>query len=288
MAARRTIYLVSDHTGITVETMAKALLSQFEGLDFELVQWPFIDSLEKAQGAAERIRASAHGAGQTPIVFSSLVDPALRTCLVVAGAVVLDFFATFTPQLEVAMAIKSTPLRGRHHSMENPHAYDARIRAVNFALANDDGVSIKNYPAADLILTGVSRSGKTPTCLFLGLQHGVLAANYPLTEDDLQHERLPRSLLDYRHKLIGLSIDAHQLEKIRQERRPHSRYASLEQCRKETRMAQALFKQEQIPFLDTTAMSIEEIAARVVQRIKSRAPHDSPHGPSASKHAVRE
>jgi regulator of PEP synthase PpsR (kinase-PPPase family) len=268
MAERRTVYLVSDHTGITVETMGKALLSQFEGLDFELVQWHFIDTLEKAQRAAQHIREHANSGAQPPIVFSTLVDPALRACFLVSGAMMLDFFAAFTPRLEDELGIKSTPLRGRHHSMENHHAYEARIRAMNFALANDDGVSTKHYPDADLILVGVSRSGKTPTCLFLGLQHGILAANYPLTEDDLLAAHLPRSLRDYKEKLIGLSINPQQLQRIRQERRPNSRYASPAQCRRETRLAQALFRQEGIPHLDTTAMSIEEIAARVVQRIR--------------------
>lgn len=268
MAERRTVYLVSDHTGITVETMGKALLSQFEGLDIELVEWHFIDSLEKAQQAAQRIREHTQTAAQPPIVFSTLVDPTLRACFLVSGAMMLDFFAAFTPRLEEELGIKSTPLRGRHHSMQNHHAYEARIRAMNFALANDDGATTKNYPAADLILVGVSRSGKTPTCLFLGLQHGMLAANYPLTEDDLLDEHLPKSLLEYREKLIGLSINPQQLQRIRQERRPNSRYASLDQCRRETRLAEDLFKQEGIPYLETTAMSIEEIAARVVQRIR--------------------
>ena len=257
MAERRTVYLISDHTGITVETMGKALLSQFGGVDFELVEWHFIDSLEKAQQAAQRIREHTQTTAQPPIIFSTLVDPTLRACFLASGA------------MEEELGIKSPPLRGRHHSMENHHAYEARIRAMNFALANDDGATTKHYPAADLILIGVSRSGKTPTCLFLGLQHGMLAANYPLTEDDLLDERLPKSLLEYREKLIGLSINPHQLQRIRQERRPNSRYASLEQCRRETRLAEDLFRQEGIPYLDTTAMSIEEIAARVVQRIRS-------------------
>jgi regulator of PEP synthase PpsR (kinase-PPPase family) len=269
MAERRTVYLISDHTGITVETMGKALLSQFEGQDFDLVPWPFIDSLEKAQRAAQRIREHAQTGAQPPIVFSTLVDPSLRTCFKLSGAMMLDFFAAFTPRLEEELGIKSTPLRGRHHSMENHHAYEARIRAMNFALANDDGVSTKHYPAAELILIGVSRSGKTPTCLFLGLQHGMLAANYPLTEDDLLDKRLPKSLRDYRQKLIGLSIKPQQLHRIRQERRPNSRYASMEQCRMEARLAEDLFKLEGIPYLETTAMSIEEIAARIVHRIRS-------------------
>jgi len=265
-----TIYLISDHTGITVETMGKALLSQFEGLEYDFVYWPFVDNLEKAQKAADRIRLDSLDAPHHPIVFSTLVDPMLRVCFKQPGLLTLDFFDIFTQRLEAELELKSAPQLGRQHSMHNANAYDERMHAVNFALHNDDGVSTRNYAVADIILTGVSRSGKTPSCLFLGLQQGILAANYPLTDDDLLRERLPDCLETHREKLFGLTIDPRQLQRIRQERRPDSRYASLEQCRKEVRLAESLFKDRQVPFLDTTAMSIEEIAVRLVQWIRSR------------------
>ncbi|MEN8167665.1 MAG: pyruvate, water dikinase regulatory protein [Pseudomonadota bacterium] len=266
--AKRLIYLISDHTGITVETMGRALLSQFEQLEYELVRWPFIDSMEKARGAADRIRRTGRDSALPPIVFSTLVDPAIRACFKGIGALVFDFFESFTSRLEEELEHKSTPIHGQRHGLVNRRAYDERIQAVNFALANDDGATTKNYPAADLILIGVSRCGKTPSCLFLGLQQGILAANYPLTEEDLLQDRLPAPLQGFREKLIGLTIDAQQLHRIRQERRPNSRYASLEQCRREVRLVESLFRDQQIPFLNTTAMSIEEIATRLLQRLK--------------------
>ena len=262
---RRTVYFISDHTGITVESMGRALLSQFEELEYDTVSWPFIDSLEKARRAAESINKTVQESAVPPIVFSSLVDPEYRRCFNSVGALVLDFFATFTQALEKELQTPSSPVFGHFHGMHNPHAYNERIHAVNFAFANDDGAVTKNYPAADLILIGVSRSGKTPTSLFLGLQHGILTANYPLTEDDLHEERLPLVLEPHRKKLFGLTIDPFQLQRIRSERRPDSRYASLGQCREEVMLAEGLFKNLRIPFLDTTSMSIEEIAARLKQ-----------------------
>jgi len=269
MSAKRTIFFLSDHTGITVENMGRALLSQFEGLEYEIVHWPFIDSVEKARRVADNINRTTQATALPPIVFSTLVEPAVRRCFADVNARVFDFFATFTNELELELGIQSSPRLGHYHSMSNSHAYNERIHAVNFAFANDDGGVIKNYPVADIILIGVSRSGKTPTCLFLGLQHGILAANYPLTDDDLLQEELPAPLREHKQKLFGLSIDPLQLQRIRQERRPDSRYASLEQCTREVRQAEALFAHQGIPYLDTTAMSVEEIAARLIQQLKT-------------------
>lgn len=269
MSSKRTIYFLSDHTGITVENMGRALLSQFEGFEYEIVHWPFIDSIEKASQVAARIDRKAAESELPPIVFSTLVEPEVRRCFAHVHARVFDFFAAFTRQLEQELHLTSAPRLGHYHSMSNSHAYNERIHAVNFAFTNDDGAIVKNYPVADIILVGVSRSGKTPTCLFLGLQHGLLAANYPLTEEDLEVNEIPPPLQAVKHKLFGLTIDPIQLMRIRQERRPHSHYASLDQCTRETRQAEALFQHYHIPFLDTTAMSIEEIAARLVHRLKS-------------------
>lgn len=183
----------------------------------------------------------------------------------------MDFFETFTARLEQELQLPSSHALGRFHTTDNNRAYDQRIHAVNFALNNDDGAITKNYTTADLILIGVSRVGKTPTCLFLGLQHSVLAANYPITEDDLENDLLPKVLNTYRNKLYGLTIDPHQLQRIRQERRPDRRYSSLEQCRTEIKLSEDLYKHYSIPYLDTTSMSIEEISARLLQHINRAA-----------------
>ncbi|MEJ2423619.1 MAG: kinase/pyrophosphorylase [Candidatus Thiodiazotropha sp.] len=265
---KRTVFFLADHTGITVEAMGRSLLTQFDGFEYESVHWPFIDSLEKARRVAERINQTTMESGEKPIVFTTLVDPTIRDYFKNMDVPVMDFFESFTGRLEQELNLPSSHALGRFHTVANNRAYDMRIHAVNFALNNDDGAITKNYDTSELILIGVSRSGKTPTCLFLGLQHSVLAANYPLTDDDLISDMLPRPLRPYRNKLYGLTIDPHQLQRIRQERRPDRRYSSLEQCQKEVRLAEDLFKHYNIPYLDTTSMSIEEISARLLQHLK--------------------
>ncbi|MET0064987.1 MAG: pyruvate, water dikinase regulatory protein [Candidatus Thiodiazotropha sp.] len=265
---KRTIYFLADHTGITVEAMGRSLLAQFDGFEYESVHWPFIDSLEKARRVAERINQTTMETGEKPIVFTTLVDPSIRDYFKNLDVPVMDFFESFTSRLERELDIPSSHALGRFHTAANNRAYDRRIHAVNFALNNDDGAITKNYETSDLILIGVSRSGKTPTCLFLGLQHSVMAANYPLTDDDLVSDMLPKPLRPYRNKLFGLTIDPQQLQRIRQERRPDRRYSSLEQCQKEVKLGEDLFKHYNIPYLDTTSMSIEEISARLLQHLK--------------------
>jgi regulator of PEP synthase PpsR (kinase-PPPase family) len=268
---KRTIFFLADHTGITVEAMGRSLLSQFEGFKYETVHWPFIDTLDKARRVAERINQTTIESEQKPIVFTTLVDPQIRDYFKQLDVPVMDFFEAFTARLEDELQLPSSHALGRFHTTENNRAYDQRIHAVNFALNNDDGMITKNYASADLILIGVSRVGKTPTCLFLGLQHSVLAANYPLTEDDLENDLLPKILSPYREKLYGLTIDANQLQRIRQERRPDRRYSSFDQCKMEIQLAEDLFKHYKIPYLETTSMSIEEISARLLQHINRAA-----------------
>jgi regulator of PEP synthase PpsR (kinase-PPPase family) len=263
---KQTIFFLSDHTGITVRAVGRSLLSQYQGLKYGEVHLTFIDTTQKAQRAVELIERTAANAARPPVVFSTLADPEVRACFENINAVVFDVFEAFTGKLEAALGLTSSPVMGQLHGIGDQHIYDARIRALDFALANDDGAVTRNYDSADIILIGVSRTGKTPTCLFLGLQYGVLAANYPLTEDELPTGELPRPLRAQADKLLGLTIEPRHLQRIRQERRPKGRYASLDQCRLEVEYAEALFHSRGIPFLNTTAMSLEEIAARLVQR----------------------
>ena len=264
---KRTVYFLSDHTGITVEAIGRSLLSQFEELEYNAIHWPFLDKEEKAQKAVAHINATAASEELRPIVFSTLVNPKIRDHFKGINGIMFDFFETFTGRLENELGMTSCPIRGISHGMANKKAYNERIHAVNFALANDDGATVRNFHSADLILIGVSRSGKTPTCIYLGLQYGVLAANYPLTEDELEKRELPASLHQYMDKLYGLTIDPQQLSRIRSERRANSRYASLEQCEEEVKKAEFFFRDYGIPFINTTSLSIEEIAAKLLQRI---------------------
>jgi len=263
---KRRVLFLSDHTGLTAEAIGRALLSQFDGIDYEVQRWPFLDSPDKVREVADKIRRMVAQDAVRPLVFSSFVQRDSRELLERSGALVLDFFASYTGLLEQELHSSAAAATGKLHGVGQRDHYDARIHAVNFALANDDGGAGRDYAAADCILLGVSRSGKTPTCLYLGMQFGILAANYPITDDDLQRDwgRLP--VLGYRDKLFGLSIDPLHLQRIRQERRRDSVYASLSQCRREVAGAEALFQRLRIPFVDTGNRSVEEIAASIMQR----------------------
>ncbi|MCL6555660.1 MAG: kinase/pyrophosphorylase [Burkholderiales bacterium] len=263
ISPRRHVFFISDHTGITAETLGRSLLSQFDHIDFVRTTLPFIDNAEKLAHALERIRAAAEEDDARPIVVSSLTQPELRARLAEAPALVLDVFDHFLPPLEEELGLTPARAVGRLHGVD--HAYGRRIEAVNFALAHDDGLG-RQLAEADIVLVGVSRCGKTPTCLYLALQYGLKAANHPLTEEDFDRGRLPPGVMAQGGKLFGLSISPQRLHEIREERRPGSRYAELATCQREVRAAEALFQRHGIPFLDTTHMSVEEIASTIVHR----------------------
>jgi regulator of PEP synthase PpsR (kinase-PPPase family) len=260
--SRRTVFFVSDQTGVTAETMGHSLLTQFEGLEFRAVTLPFVSSVDKAREAVRKIDAAAE-AGLRPIIFSTLVQDELREIVMRSHALFLDFFAAFVGPLERELDTRSTHRAGRAHGMADLAAYTTRINATNYSLANDDGAG-GDYEHADVVLIGVSRSGKTPTCLYMALQYGVFAANYPLTDDELESGELPPRLAANRDKLYGLTIRAERLQQIRNERRPESRYASAQQVAYELRAAEALFQHYAIAYIDTTECSIEEIASRIL------------------------
>ena len=265
----RTICFVSDRTGITSETLGQALLAQFEGVETRTVTMPFVSTLQEARGVVERINAIARTEQARPIIFSTLVDDDVRALVKEANGFFLDFFDAFLAPLESELEVRSAHVTGRATpgAAADP-AHSARIDATNFALANDDGAGARDYRSADLILIGVSRTSKTPTSLYLALQYGIFTANYPLTDEDLETGRLPKVLQPYVGKLYGLTIGAERLQLIRQERRPGSRYASPQQVRYEVRTALALFERHGIPLLDVSECNVEEIASRILDRMK--------------------
>ncbi|HEX7029772.1 MAG TPA: pyruvate, water dikinase regulatory protein [Gammaproteobacteria bacterium] len=264
MEQSRTVFFVSDRTGITAETLGHSLLTQFDGVRFRQVTVPFISTVEKAKAFVERVNRTAEEEGARPVVFSTLITDDARKVVASANCLFLDFFDAFIGPLERDLGLKSSHTAGRAHGMHDVGTYTTRIDAMNFALANDDGVTTRNYERADVVLIGVSRSGKTPTCLYLALHYGLFAANYPLTEEDLESGRFPEALLPHRHKLYGLTIDAGRLQQIRNERRPDSRYASSAQVNLELRQAEDLYRKMHIPHIDTTNCSIEEIATTII------------------------
>ena len=264
---QRTVFFVSDQTGVTAETMGHSLLTQFDGGEFKPVTLPFISTVDKAAEAVRRIDATAADEGVRPVVFATLVNDSVREVLRQANCLYLDFFDAFLGPLEQEFGQTSTHALGRAHGMTDLAAYTARINATNYALANDDGGQTHDYDRADVILVGVSRCGKTPTCVYLALQYAVFAANYPLTDENLESRRLPPILSFHRRKLFGLTIRPERLQQIRRERRPDSRYSSMPQCNFEVRAAEQLFDRFGLPYLDPTGCSIEEISSRVLDRM---------------------
>ncbi|MDK4688099.1 posphoenolpyruvate synthetase regulatory kinase/phosphorylase PpsR [Kingella negevensis] len=256
------VFFVSDRTGLTSENMGNALLEQFIGISFKRATYPFLDTPEKAHALVQIINQAAEQ-GARPLVFSSVVNNEIRAIITTANAFHLSFFDAFLGKLEEELnAPASHIVQSR---VQNVEKYDARMEAVNFALNHDDGISDKDFQAADVILMGVSRSGKTPTCLYLALQYGIRAANYPLTPEDLDTDDLPRMVKNHQNKLFGLTIEPDRLHHIRQERRPDSGYASLKTCRQEVADAQAIFRRHRIPFANTTHKSVEELAVEILQ-----------------------
>lgn len=263
-----TVFFVSDGTGITAETFGHSVLTQFD-LRFRQIRLPFIDNKEKAYEACKKINDAYAESGMRPIVFSTLVKAELAEIVRLAQAMHMDLIQTFVEPLERELGIKSTHTVGRSHNMADTRAYQNRIEAINFSLAHDDGQSHKNLAEADVILVGVSRSGKTPTSLYLAMQYGVKAANYPLIPDDFERGKLPATLYAYKGKIFGLTIAPERLSEIRNERRPGSKYAALENCRYEINEAEAMMKREGIRWLSSTLKSIEEISTTILQELKT-------------------
>jgi hypothetical protein len=264
----RSVFYVSDGTGITAETFGQSVLTQFQGLQFRHVRLPFVDSVEKADATVARIDAQAQRDGRRPLVFSTLVNAEINLIVRRAQAIFLDLFATFVEPLEREFGVKSSHTIGRFHDTADSAVYKARIEAINYTLLHDDGQSSLELARAEVILVGVSRCGKTPTSLYLAMQHGVKAANYPLIPDDFERQRLPEALYQFKSKLFGLTITPDRLSEVRNERRPGSRYAALDNCRLEVREAESMMRREGIPWLSTTTKSIEEIATTVLQKLR--------------------
>ncbi len=268
---RRTVFFVSDRTGITAEMLGNSLLTQFEDIQFQRITIPFVDSPEKVADALRQVNALADKERQRPIIVSSVVDEAMsETIRRDANALTLDLFQIFIQPLESELGAKSSHAAGRSHGIANSHEYFARMDAINFAQTHDDGAATRDLDRAQVILVGVSRCGKTPTSLYLALQFGIRAANFPFTPDDFADRILPASVLPHKDRLFGLTINPERLHKIREERRPGSNYAALENCRYEVRECEHLLEREGIPMLDTTAKSIEEIATTITYRAKLR------------------
>ena len=261
---KRAVFMISDGTGITVESLGNSLLTQFEGIEFEKHIIPYLESKENTDAVIRQINKIYTETKIKPIVFMTLVNPESTERIAQSNARVFDLFNTFLAPLEEELGVKSSDTVGRAHGVADSEFYDLRIEAVNYALNYDDGVKLRGYDKADIILIGVSRCGKTPSCLYMALQFGVYAANYPITDDEVISLCLPEALRPYKDRLFGLTIDPDRLQHIRTARRPNTQYCAPEQCRIEIAEVEAMYKKENIPFINSTHYSVEEIATKVM------------------------
>lgn len=269
----RAAYFVSDSTGVTAETLGSALLVNFPAIAFERHTIPFVDDEQGARGVVDDIRRAAHR-GLAPIVFTTVKQTGLRQIIAGSDAVIIDLLAGHLTELERALGTTASEQLGQYHGVGDMRHYLARMRAVEYAIEHDDGQSARALDLADVIVVAPSRCGKTPTTMYLALQYGLLVANYPLTDDDFPTEGLPRGIDRYATRCFGLTTTPLRLSQVRHERRPGSRYASLEQCTLELRRAEDLYRRTGVPFLNSSTRSVEEMSAVIMQTLKLREAHE--------------
>src|SRR4029453_2729178 len=261
-----TVFFLSDSTGITAETLGNPLLTQFPGQRLERRTIPFITTVEQARDVVALIDHVA-AAGPQPIIFSTAVGQDLRAVRSKSRGQFFDLFGAHIGQLEQALGAAANGKPGQAHGVGDAVRYQSRMAAVEYAIEHDDGQSLRALERAELILIAPSRCGKTPTTMYLALQHGILAANFPLVEADFTTMTLPKPLLPLASKCFGLTSQPVRLSQIRQERRPGSNYASLNQCSFELRNAEDMYRANNIPYVNSASMSVEEISATVLQRL---------------------
>ncbi|MCX8514137.1 MAG: kinase/pyrophosphorylase [Burkholderiales bacterium] len=262
------VFYISDRTGITTESIGNALLTQFPNIEFKKFFIPFIDSESRADNVLVKIYGKYLQYNDRPIIFTSIMNPDIRNKFQLDYAFHIDFFEAFIPMLESELKQSASKAVGMSHGMTDENKYYKRIDAIDFSLYNDDGATVKNYEQADVILVGVSRVGKTPTCLYLAVNYGIKAANFPFAELDLVNDKLPKFLVPYHHKLFGLTIEVDRLHHIRTNRLPNSKYADINTCKIEIKAAEHIMTINNIPFVNVSKKSIEEISVAIMQQIK--------------------
>ena len=263
--SKRLVFFISDRSGKTSELIGQSLLSQFDDIEFEIQTYSFVTTVDEVIKVAEEIQQQETLTSLKPLVFSTLVDSKLQDILESTNACVIGLFSNFIAPLEEVLGVESSHTIGKPHEEYDEINYKKRIDAIDFTMKNDDGIKTNQFDEADIILIGVSRSGKTPTCLYLALNFSLKAANYPLTDDDLKFEGIPKFLVPYKNKIVGLTIRPDHLSAIRQQRRPESEYSSLSKCKSEVKEAEAIIQKEGIYMIESTSMSIEEIAINIIK-----------------------
>jgi len=258
------VFFLSDSTGITAETMGNALLIQFPNLRFERRLIPFISTVEEARRVVAILDAAAEGP-VTPLAFSTAAVEEVRQELLRTKCPLIDLFDLHMERVEAILGDKGVRIAARLHGMGDVKRYNARMAAVEYAIEHDDGQSMRALDKANVILVAPSRCGKTPTTMYLALQHGIFVANYPLVEEDFSSAELPGPVRGLGDRCFGMTTTPARLSQVRQQRRPNSRYASLEQCTYELRQAEAMYRNHRLPVINSSAKSVEEMSTVILQ-----------------------
>jgi regulator of PEP synthase PpsR (kinase-PPPase family) len=261
------VFFLSGSTGISAETMGNVLLIQFPDLHFERRLFPFITTVEEARRVVAILDAAMDGP-VPPLVFSTAAVDEIREVLLTTRCPVIDFFGLHMQRVEETLGVRGMRVAARPHGMGDLQRYNNRMSAIEFAMQHDDGQSLRALDKAEVILVAPSRCGKTPTTMYLALQHGIFVANYPLVDEDFESIDLPRPLRKLRDRCFGILTTPQRLSQVRTERRASSKYASLEQCTYELRRAAAMFRLHNVPTIDSTTSSVEEMATVILQHIK--------------------
>ena len=263
------VFFLSDSTGITAETMGNALLIQFPDLRFERRLIPFISTIDEARRVVKVLDTAAAGP-VTPLAFSTAAVEEVRHELSHTKCPLIDFFDLHMERVESILGTKGIRVAARLHGMGDVKRYNTRMAAVEYAIEHDDGQSMRALDKADVILIAPSRCGKTPTTMYLALQHGIFVANYPLVDEDFDTAELPRPVRVLRDRCFGMLTTPARLSQVRHERRPNSRYASLQQCTYELRQAEAMYRNHRLPVINSSTKSVEEMSTVILQTLNHK------------------
>lgn len=261
------VYFVSGNTGILAKDMGKALLCQFPEVSFNEELIPFIRTESQARKALERILQQS--AGRYPIIFSTLFSKSLNNIFDTPEVEFLNICDHFLERLEEILEVKPIREAGTARALDD-NAMTRRVNAIHYSIAHDDGTATKDYDEADLIIVGVSRSGKTPVSVYLATQMGLKTANFPLVDDNLGTCRLPPEIIRNKNRVVGLSTTPDMLHSFREKRYQGSTYAKIATCATELKQSDQIFLKYQIPVVFSDGRSIEETATQVAQELRSK------------------
>lgn len=264
MWSSKDVYYVSGSTGLLAEDVGKALLCQFQEISFNQEIIPFIKTKEAAKMAMEHILEQSGGVH--PLIFCTIMDPKIKNIFDSPEVEFFDVFANVLDTLEICLETKALRVPGYSRNVDDI-ALAKRVEAIHFSLEHDDGTRTREYDEAEVILLGVSRSGKTPVSVYLATHMGLKVANYPLTSEHLNNYELPHEIIRNRKKVVGLMTSPQLLHKIREQRYSGSTYAKLSTCSTEINQAKEIYIHYNIPLLETDGKSIEETAVQVTQLI---------------------